>query len=260
MRRLQQWGATAVVRASGTRVQRPLRWLVTHARRVLLPKWWFLLRGTEPASRRWGFDRGTPVDRPYIEAFLAQHRSDITGRVLEVKAAQYTQQLGTAISSSDVLDLSRSNPQATIVADLASGEGVPVEAFDCFVLTQTLQLIYDVRAAVETAHRALRPGGVLLATVPGISQLAPVDDEALDFWRFTPAACKELFEASFGPGAVVVSSYGNYRTAAALLAGLAREELAPSAYDRHDRSYPVIVAVRARKLGGTTGGDGGAIP
>jgi len=38
------------------------------------------------------------------------------------------------------------------------------------VFTQTLHLIYDVRSAIRTLHRVLKPGGVLLATFPGISQ------------------------------------------------------------------------------------------
>jgi hypothetical protein len=39
----------------------------------------------EPLSDQYGFDRGTPVDRRYIEAFLRVHRDAIQGRVLEVQ-------------------------------------------------------------------------------------------------------------------------------------------------------------------------------
>ena len=62
-------------------------------------------------------------------------------------------------------------PEATIVADLADAAHIPADAFDCIILTQTLHLIFDVRAAVATVRRILAPGGVVLATVPGISQV-----------------------------------------------------------------------------------------
>lgn len=35
-----------------------------------------------------------------------------------------------------------------------------------------LYLIYDARTAVSTLHRSLKPGGVLLLTLPGITQVA----------------------------------------------------------------------------------------
>ena len=34
---------------------------------------WGDLRRTDPVSRDWGYDRGTPIDRRYIEEFLAAH-------------------------------------------------------------------------------------------------------------------------------------------------------------------------------------------
>ncbi|MEJ7787734.1 MAG: hypothetical protein WKF96_23275, partial [Solirubrobacteraceae bacterium] len=52
------------------------------------------LGSSEPISSAWGFDRGLPVDRWYIERFLGQHRADVTGRVLEVKDSGYTDRFG----------------------------------------------------------------------------------------------------------------------------------------------------------------------
>src|SRR5450759_3773496 len=42
---------------------------------------------TSPFSEVHGFDRGTPVDRYYIERFLDQHREDIHGRFWKCRAA-----------------------------------------------------------------------------------------------------------------------------------------------------------------------------
>ena len=49
------------------------------------------------------------------------------------------------------------NPQATIVGDLTDAPHIPSDAFDCAIVTQTLQFVYDVRAALATLHRVLRP-------------------------------------------------------------------------------------------------------
>src|SRR5258708_1276969 len=38
---------------------------------------------TRPISTSFGFDRGTPIDRYYIENFLGRNAGDIRGRVLE---------------------------------------------------------------------------------------------------------------------------------------------------------------------------------
>ena len=130
------------------------------------------LRRVVPISRYFGFDRGQPVDRHYVERFLARHAADVRGRVLEVGDDSYTRQFGgDRVTVRDVLHVNEHNPQATIVDDLASGERIPSDAFDCVILTQTLHLVYDIQAAVRTLHRILKPGGVLLLTVPGISQL-----------------------------------------------------------------------------------------
>ena len=221
----------------------------TSVRRALRPAWWFMARGTEPASRAWGFDRGSPIDRLYVEQFLDRHRADIRGRVLEVKNSYYTDRFGTGVRQRDVLDIRADNPGATVVADLAAADAVPDDEFDCFVLTQTLQFISDPRSAIEHARRILRPGGVLLATIPAVSPLAPSEDMLTDYWRFTCAGSAELFGAVFGTQFVTVQAYGNYRTAVAFLAGLAWEELPQRSLHRHDERYPVLVTVRAVKDG-----------
>ena len=198
---------------------------------------------TRPLSNAWGQDRGTPVDRWFIERFLVQHRADITGRVLEVKSSGYTDSLGRAVTEAAVLDVDPENERATHVADLATGEGLPEAAFDCFVLTQTLQLIYDFRGALATAHRVLRPGGVLLLTVPTTSRL--VGGGQTDMWRFTGLAVERLLDERFGPGAASVHAHGNVLANVAFLAGLAAEDLSNAELAETDPIFPLIVCARA---------------
>ncbi len=145
-----------------------------------------------------------------------------------------------------MLDIDPANPRATIVADLAAAEALVAEQFDCFVLIQTLQYIYDLPAAVAHAHRLLKPGGVLLATVPVISRTEPELVQA-DYWRFKPPACAALFGEIFRAGRIVVRSYGNVLSCIAALAGMAHQELAARELDVHDERAPLIVAIRAVK-------------
>lgn len=209
-----------------------------------------LLRRLEPVSRDFGFDRGRPIDRYYIEGFLHRHREDIAGVVLEVADPHYTATFGgERVVRVDVLHAVEGNPKATIVADLADGSGLASDAYDCVVLTQTLFLIYDVGAAVRTLHRILRPGGVVLVTVPGVSRsVATYEGDAWpDYWRFTSLSARRLFETVFPPEEVAVEVYGNVLTAAAFLYGLAAEDLRPAELEAHDPDYELLLAVRARK-------------
>ena len=227
----------------------PERWkpLCQSLRRLSRPAWLGTLRRTTPLSNGWGYDRGTPVDRYYIEGFLRAHRRDIRGRVVEIKDTGYTDRFGSAVERRDVLDVDPTNPNATIVADLAAAEAVPSDSFDCFLLNQTLQLIYDTRAAITHVHRALRPGGVLLATVPAASRIIPEYGLTTDYWRFTVASCSRLFGDVFGTEHVTVRSYGNVLTAVASLTGMASEELSPRELEVYDPYFPLIITVRAVK-------------
>ena len=204
-----------------------------------------------PISRNWGFDRGLAIDRYYIEEFLASHASDIRGRVLEIEDGMYTRQFGgDAVTDRDVLHVTAGNPRATIVGDLADGGGIPSDRFDCALITQTLQLIYDVRAAVATLYRILKPGGVLLATVPGITRISHEEWAGSWFWLFTSSSAKRLFGDIFGESNVDVQTYGNVLTAVSFLHGLAKEEMHPAELDYRDPDYQVIITVKAVKRTG----------
>ena len=206
------------------------------------------LRRAEPVSTRFGLDRGRPVDRFYIERFLVQNKELIRGRVLEVQERTYTDWFGTGVERSDVLHAGPGNPEATLVGDLTTGEGIPQDAFDCIVLTQTLPFIWDVPAAVRGTRTALKPGGTLLATVPGISQISREDmNEWGDWWRFTSASAKRLFEQEYGADNVEVEPHGNLVAACALLYGLAQHELEPAELERRQDDYEVIVTIKARR-------------
>lgn len=224
------------------------RWILRRTRRPPVGDVsWGQLRRTEPISRRWGGDRGLPVDRHFIESFLGSCASDIHGRVLEVGGDRYTRRFGgERVERAEIVHAPPGHPRATFVADFSDAPELPSAAFDCVICTQTLQLIPDLGAAVSTLHRILKPGGTVLATLPGISQVW-VDSEQRwqDFWRFTTHSARWLFARSFGASAVSVRAYGNVLVAVAFLQGLATEELEPEELAETDPRYQLLVAVRA---------------
>ena len=207
------------------------------------------LATTEPVSRVFGLDRGTPINRYYIEQFLADHAELIHGRVLEVGDSDYSRRFGgDRVERCEVLHATADNPAATIVGDLADPASLPAEVADCFICTQTFDCIFDVRQAALGAHRLLKPGGALLATMSGIGQISRYDmDRWGEYWRFTTAAATRLFEPVF-TGGVEVGSCGNVLAAIAFLQGLAVEDLPePALLDANDEDYQLIVTVVARK-------------
>lgn len=213
-------------------------------------------RSVQPISRVFGYDRGQPIDRYYIEHFLGLNSADIKGRVLEIGDSGYTTKFGgDRVKCSDVLHAVAGNPQATLVGDLATGDGIPKGAFDSIILTQTLPFIFDVKQAVSVIYAALKPSGVALVTLPGISQISRYDMERWgDYWRFTDASVRRLFGDAFGAENVTQTNYGNILAACAFLQGLAAHELKPAELDYRDPDYQVIIGVRVVRAVGDDGG------
>jgi hypothetical protein len=209
------------------------------------------LRSVHPHRPAFGWHRGKCVDRYYVERFLSANSSVIRGRVVEIGEDTYTRQFGgDRITKADVLDIVE-RPGLTIRADLASAGSVPDDSFDCFICTQTLPYIYNLRDAVTTIFRTLAPGGIALITLPGISQIAPkrMTGGAEDYWRFTKASAEKLFGDVFGVEHIQVENFGNVLVATALLHGLVLEELKADELVHNDPDYPVIITVRAKKAG-----------
>jgi len=204
-----------------------------------------------PINNEFGWGRGTPVDRYYIESFLTRNADLIRGSVLELGDNRYTLRFGgDRVEQTHVLSVEPDNSNATIIGDLTQAGTLPETEFDCIVLTQVFQLIFDIPAAVDSLYRALKPGGVLLVTVPGIAPMGFKIEKwshVAFYWAVTEATLRRLLEIRLGPSAVAVEAHGNVQTASAFLYGLAVEELNLSDVNFNDSTYPVIVAARAVK-------------
>jgi SAM-dependent methyltransferase len=165
--------------------------------------------------------------------------------VLEIGDDSYSRRFGgERITTRDVLHIHGGHPQATIVGDLADPGVLPQQTFDCIILTQTLHLIFDMTTAVAQIHAALKPGGVALITVPGISPLDRGEWKASWFWSLTDLALARLLSGPFEREKVTIATHGNLYAATAFLHGAAVEEIDTAKLAHFDPAYPVTVAAR----------------
>ncbi|HKK19638.1 MAG TPA: methyltransferase domain-containing protein [Alphaproteobacteria bacterium] len=203
----------------------------------------------KPVSRIFGIDRGQVIDRYYIEAFLKQNASAITGRCLELGDPYYIEKFGQGVTRADVLHYVEGNPQATIVGDLTDAPHIADNTFDCIIFTQTIQMIYEPRAAFQTLHRILKPGGVALVTSAGIAKIGRRlgRDPWGEYWHFTAQSMDRMVREFWPAEGISVTTYGNVMSACCFLHGLAAEELLPEQLDARDEDFEVIVAARLQK-------------
>lgn len=203
-------------------------------------------RTLDPIDRDFGYQRGLPIDRYYIENFLRKYSNEIKGVVLEIGEDTYTRKFGSDVQHSDVLHVCEGNPKATIVADLTSAQNIEADRYDCIIITQTIHLIYELKAVAETLNRILKKDGLLLVTVPGISQVKKCEWGDDWNWAFTAQSLRHLFEDKFISSEMVLTSHGNVLVAMAFLHGLAREELSKKELDFVDEEYQVLLTLAIR--------------
>ncbi len=205
---------------------------------------WGNLRRVRPFSENFGFDRGTPVDRYYLERFLEANRQVIAGDVLEIQAVAYARRFGHDLRRTDSVDI---NPRfkPTYLCDLANSQDVvPSGAYDCFLMPNTAQHLRDLESCLQQALRVVKPGGTILASAAGFLPLIP---DGPDYWRFSAQGWRELLGRVWAGCEVRVESHGNCLAAVAAMLGLAYEELNAAELEVQDTRYPVLITVTCRK-------------
>jgi len=199
---------------------------------------------TEPISRLFGLDIGTPIDRYYIEKFLNFNKSKIHGTILEVGDDIYTNKFGSKIISSDVLNDSR-NKLKKIAGNLETGVNIPKNVYNCIICTQTIQVIFNLRNCFHNLINALVPGGTLLITASGISQISRYDyDRWGEYWRFTEQSLYKISNECSLVDKVTTVSYGNLATSKAFLDGIPTEKIHVDTLNYKDSDYQLCVCAK----------------
>lgn len=223
---------------------RKLRSILT---KIIWPKsaYWVATKSMTPLSNKFGFDRGTPIDRYWIESFLSLHHNKIHGRVLEIVDDTYTRKFGVRVTKSDVLDLDGKNKRANIIGNLKHIPAIKSQTYDCIILTHVLGMNDDYDAVISECHRILKVGGHLILTVACFSSLHTGDIKEQPYWRFTPAGANYAVKKHFKK--VQVKSYGNVLSGQCFWVGMAQEELTKAELEYNDPNYPCIVGVVCHK-------------
>lgn len=200
-------------------------------------------RRLNPVSRKFGFDRGLPIDRFYVEKFLNAHKDSIKGRCLEVVNNEYTVKFGeNHVTQSDIVDNNPNNTRATIRGDLRNLNAIADNSYDTLIITQTLGMIDDLPAAAKELWRILKPGGTLLITA---TTLGPLWEQV--FWRLTPSSLRFLFGKCFGRNNIAIETFGNVFTQQCFLSGFAAEELNEKELNFNDQRFPLVLGLKAVK-------------
>lgn len=200
-----------------------------------------------PVSKRFALERGTAIDRVYIESFLKTNQDRIQGTVMEIADSRYTKMFGSNVEQSLMLHLNGWGKDV-IKGSLETGEGLIPDSVDCLICTQTIQFIYDVHEVVRNIHKLLKPGGTALVTAHCLGQISLYDYHNWgEYWRFTDQSMYRLFEECFAKDNIVVQSWGNVKTAIAYQYGLCAEDLKEEDFAYQDEQFPVIVTALVTK-------------
>ncbi|MBI1863724.1 class I SAM-dependent methyltransferase [Candidatus Woesebacteria bacterium] len=210
-------------------------------------RYFLATKSLKPLSRKFGFDRGTPIDRFWIESFLKENRRQIKGKCLEITDNFYIKKFGLSkVKTRDVLDIDIKNKKANIHGDLRNLKNkIKDNSYDCVILTHVLGAIDEYEKALLEIKRILKPGGVLLLTSSCFSPIYIQGPK--NYWRFTPDGAKHVFGNIFGERKVKVKSYGNVLTGQCFWVGMSQEELSKYELEYNDPEFPCIVGVLARK-------------
>ncbi|SKB95253.1 hypothetical protein SAMN06296386_11054 [Lachnospiraceae bacterium] len=107
-----------------------------------------------PVSTLFGFDRGMPIDRWFIEKFLLTQTNTLdkrcVSRILEVGDYYYSKTFFPQEEiSKDVLRYDKG-------MDLTVWNSLPKETYDVFISTQVFNFIFDVKKAIGGAWYTLK--------------------------------------------------------------------------------------------------------
>ena len=208
-------------------------------------------RNIKPISNDFGWSRGKPIDRFYIEEFLTKNKKLIKGDCGEISETRYLDMFyNDLIKTTKIFDIDLANKSADIHGDLEDINNIPEKIFDCFISTQVLNFIYNYSIAIDNLHKMLKPRGVLLLTVSGPSTHISEYDRSRwgDYWRFTEQSVLKAFEKTFGQNNVEVKCYGNVLAATSMLQGISSEELTKDEINYYDPIYPILISVKAQKI------------
>jgi hypothetical protein len=205
------------------------------------------LTRTEPVEHDYGALRGQVISRYYVDKFMDHSRKYITGDTMEVADTVYSSEFGHSLGRQQVLHVDPNHPGATHIMDLTEPDTVPESVADCFICTQTFNVIFNFMDAIRSSRKLLKPGGALVSTIQALGPVSRHDDERWgDYFRFMPGGALRAMSEVFGEDNVQMQVYGNALSASFQMQGIVVEDLPDvSVLDVIDREFPVTIGIIA---------------
>jgi hypothetical protein len=196
-------------------------------------------------SNDFGFGRGVPVDRYYIDKFFSENSNLIVGNCLEFGDSAYLDKYGTAVTEKIIFNYS-STPHisgSNITGDITKLTSLPKDEFDCIVCINVLNFIYDLPQALLGLKHMLKLDGKILLTMAGVaSHISRYDMNRWgDYWRVTDKAAVKLLEES-GFKIELMKVFGNPYACTAQINGFCVEDINTSELIPAHQDYQLLIA------------------
>ena len=202
---------------------------------------WGTMRRRFAICEWFGFSRGAPVDRYYLDRFVAEIRERVVGEVLEIGGRSANRELYgfPNVTRYQTLDM-RPGPGVDIVGDAHDPAIHPPDSVDSIVAFNVLEHCEQPWKVVENMRLWLRRGGWAFCMVPNAQRIHAMPR---DYWRALPEAVQWMFR-DFSTREI--RQYGNPTTVIAAYLGIAAEELSRDELDEIHLDYPVATCISAR--------------
>ena len=200
-------------------------------------------------SEKFGFDRGTPIDRYYIDEFIRNlELNNEFNTALEFGELNYVEQFN--VSHKFFLshpDFSKSkDTKNQILFDLNTQKKYDGQKFDLIISTNVINFTKNPFVTLRHHIDMLNIDGTIFLTASSSMPISQFDAERWgDYWRFTPDAMHHLLENL--DCEYQVESLGNFKSSVAFLCGLASEEMEESDLKEKDNRYPLLVVALIKK-------------
>lgn len=193
-----------------------------------------------PISSDFGWSRGTPVGRYYVNKFVAEKAARLGGTILEFGESRYKACFKT-VHCYQVIDVFP-GPSVDYVCDIHDVSSVPEHHFDVIVCTQVLEHVERPVDALRQLHKLLKQDGHLICTVPFLAHIHYVPT---DFYRFSiDAICSALEIAGFE--VLEARNSGNALVTLGSLLGFCAEDFDEKEMSVVDGIYPFNILTFSR--------------
>lgn len=185
---------------------------------------------------------GATPGRAYIDTFLGRYAAACSGTFLEFGDPRYRDRFRpAAIERYDIFDIA-AGPGVTVVGDLQHCPQVPDDTYDVIVCTQVLEHVPNPFLAAAELCRILKPGGLLLLTVPAAY---PYHSAPNDYWRYSRDSLRLLFGERLRE--IQIETFGNRLTIVGAYWNWYEPHFPRAAMEQHDAHQPYLVMLAGRK-------------